>query len=174
MILLCDDECVGCIVEVEVYVGDQDLVVYLFCGMILCMCMMFGEVGYLYVYFIYGMYWGVNVVCGDIGQGWGVLLWVLVLLVGIDWMCQVWVVVWCDCDLVSGLGCLLQVLGIIGVLDGIDLIDSVGFIWIVSDGMLLFLQFGVGLCIGICCVMMFFWCWYVFGNDYVFGCWCLV
>lgn len=78
------DGWVGCIVEVEVYVGVFDLVVYIYCGKILCNVMMFGLFGYFYVYFMYGMYWCCNCVCGLDGVGMGVLIWVLELLYGFE------------------------------------------------------------------------------------------
>lgn len=156
-LLVCDDGCIGCIVEVEVYVGSDDFVVYFYCGLMLCMVSMFGEVGYFYVYFMYGMYWGSNVVCGEVGEGVVVLLWVVELLVGLECMYKLCFVVCCDYDLVSGFGKFLQVFGLDCSFDGVDLVIGSYGIVIVSDGILFLFDLEVGLWIGILCVVDFFW-----------------
>ncbi|HBS61802.1 MULTISPECIES: DNA-3-methyladenine glycosylase [Stenotrophomonas] len=168
-ILLRDDGRAGRIVEVEAYAGDQDPAAHSFRGMTPRTRTMFGEAGHLYVYFTYGMHWGANAVCGDIGQGWGVLLRALAPLAGIDRMRQARVAARRDRDLASGPGRLSQALGITGALDGTDLTDSAGPIRIVSDGMPPPSQPGVGPRIGIRRATTFPWRWHVPGNDHVSG-----
>lgn len=63
-----------CFIEVEVYMGFDDLVFYVFCGLILCVCVMFGLFFYIYVYLFYGMYCCVNFVCLLDGEVFVVLL----------------------------------------------------------------------------------------------------
>jgi DNA-3-methyladenine glycosylase len=168
-ILLRDDERAGRIVEVEAYAGDQDPAAHSFRGMTPRTRTMFGEAGHLYVYFTYGMHWGANAVCGDIGQGWGVLLRALAPLAGIDRMRQARVAARRDRDLARGPGRLSQALGITGALDGTDLTDSAGPIRIVSDGMPPPSQPGVGPRIGIRRATTFPWRWHVPGHDHVSG-----
>ncbi len=62
------------IFEVEAYDGPTDLACHGARGMTPRTEVMFGPGGYWYVYFIYGMYWMLNIVTGDKGYPAAVLL----------------------------------------------------------------------------------------------------
>jgi len=67
-------ERVGKIVEVEAYVGPHDLASHSSRGLTERNKVMFGPPGHAYVYFIYGMYYCMNVVTERHGHGSAVLL----------------------------------------------------------------------------------------------------
>lgn len=52
------------VTELEVYDGHKDRASHAFRGKTARNQVMFGDAGYLYIYFVYGMYWMLNVVVG--------------------------------------------------------------------------------------------------------------
>jgi DNA-3-methyladenine glycosylase len=67
-------ERIGKIVEVEAYLGPHDLAAHSSKGLTPRTKIMFGPPGHAYVYFIYGMYYCMNIVTDKEGHGSAVLL----------------------------------------------------------------------------------------------------
>lgn len=112
----------GRIVETEAYTGRDDMASHAHRGKTPRNAVMFGPVGVSYVYFIYGMYWLLNVVARPAGADYpaAVLLRALEPLEGLEWMAarrpgrpqREWT---------SGPGRLTVALGIDGSLNGVDM-----------------------------------------------------
>lgn len=86
--LLVRGEMAGRIVEVEAYFGDADAAAHSFAGKTARNAVLFGPPGYAYVYFIYGMYFCLNVSCEREGRAGGVLFRALEPVRGLEAMAK--------------------------------------------------------------------------------------
>lgn len=120
----------GRIVEVEAYRGADDPASHAFRGMRARNRVMFGEAGHAYVYFIYGMYYCVNVVCEEPGVAGACLIRALEPLIGTEIMARRRRVSRIH-DLTSGPGKLCQAMAIDARLNGADYLGDE--LWI-SEG----------------------------------------
>ena len=84
--LLVRGEMVGRIVEVEAYFGEADAASHAFPGKTARNAVLFGPPGHAYVYFIYGMYFCLNVSCEREGRAGGVLFRALEPIRGVEAM----------------------------------------------------------------------------------------
>ncbi len=166
-LLLRGDGRMARIVEVEAYAGSEDPAAHSYRGQTARNATMFGEPGHLYVYFTYGMHWGSNAVCGEVGEGVGVLLRAAEPLQGLEAMRVLRPKARRDRDLASGPGKLSQAFGITRDLDGADLVSGDRGILIATDGMPPPCEPVVGPRIGISRAMDFPWRWHVPGHAHV-------
>jgi len=162
-----DDGRAARIVEVEAYAGSEDPAAHSYRGQTARNATMFGEAGHLYVYFTYGMHWGSNAVCGEVGEGVGVLLRAAEPVAGLGAMQAVRPAAKRERDLASGPGKLSQAFGITRDLDGADLVSADRGIFIVSDGMPPPEAPVAGPRIGISRAMDFPWRWHVADHPHV-------
>ena len=108
-------ERIGRIVETEAYLGPHDLAAHSSKGLTARTKTMFGPPGHAYVYFIYGMYFCMNVVTEREGQASAVLLRALEPVINIE-------------GKTSGPGLLCRALGIDRRLNGHDMLSDDFFI----------------------------------------------
>lgn len=166
-ILVRDDGRAARIVEVEAYAGSEDPASHSFRRQTPRNASMFGPPGHLYVYFTYGMHWGSNAVCGEVGEGMAVLLRAAEPLAGLDAMHLARPAAKRDRDLASGPGKLSQAFGLTRAFDGADLVTGDLGITIVSDGTRPPADPTVGPRIGISKATDFPWRWHVPAHQHV-------
>lgn len=118
----------GPIVETEAYIAG-DPACHAFPGLTARNRVMFGPPGHAYVYFIYGCHYCVNVVCRPAGLAEAVLIRSIEPSLGIEFMQRNRRVAR-EIDLTNGPGKLCQALDIRRVLDGADLCDAAGPLFI--------------------------------------------
>src|SRR5690606_2165165 len=153
--------------EVEAYCGAEDPAAHTYRGKTARNATMFGEAGHMYVYFTYGMHFCANAVCGDVGEGVGVLLRALEPVAGIEAMRAARPKARRDRDLASGPGRLAQALGIDRGFDGADLVAGDHGVRIASDGMPPPAEPVAGPRIGISQGREHPWRWHVPGHKHV-------
>lgn len=122
----------GRIVETEAYLGARDEASHAFRGMTPRNRAMFGPKGYAYVYFIYGVYYALNVTSAPEGVGEAVLIRAAEPVFGLDAMARLRGQV-PERDLMRGPGRLAMALDIDRRLDGTDLCAA-GPLWLSCDG----------------------------------------
>ncbi len=113
--------------EVEAYAGDgTDPASHAHRGRTPRNTVMFGPPGFAYVYFVFGMHWCVNVVCGREGEASAVLLRAAQVTGGIDLARRRRGVTMADRELARGPARLAQCLAVDGGATGSSLVDGSG------------------------------------------------
>jgi DNA-3-methyladenine glycosylase len=127
---------VGRIVEVEAYFGEADPASHSFPGKTARNAVLFGPPGHAYVYFIYGMYFCLNVSCEPDGLPGGVLFRALEPVSGLEAMARArGVAVTRVAALTSGPGRLCQAFGVTRERDnGADFTSPKSELQIQDDG----------------------------------------
>lgn len=166
-VLACADGRAGRIVEVEAYVGAIDPAAHTYRGKTKRNAVMFGPAGHMYVYFTYGMHWCANTVCGDEGEGNGVLIRALEPMAGLDLMRAARPKIRRDKELCSGPARLTQALGITGEQNGIDLVRARDGYTVLDDGTPAPENVPGSARIGIREGTDLLWRWYIAGNPNV-------
>jgi DNA-3-methyladenine glycosylase len=128
----------GRIVEVEAYFGEADPAAHSFAGKTARNSILFGPPGHAYVYFIYGMYFCLNVSCEREGRAGGILFRALEPIRGLETMARNRGL---DATrvgaLTSGPGRLCQAFGVTRARDnGVDLTSRKSDLQIRDDGFL--------------------------------------
>ncbi len=166
-LVLAADGAAGRIVEVEAYAGVDDPASHARMGETPRNATMFRRAGLGYVYFTYGMHWCVNVVTGDDGSGQAVLLRALEPLSGIELMRTRRRAARRDVDLTNGPAKLCEALGVMGELDGVDLLHPASPLRLLSDGTPPPAEPGQSTRIGITAAVERPWRWFVADNPFV-------
>jgi DNA-3-methyladenine glycosylase len=119
----------GLIVEAEAYIGETDLACHARVGRTARTAVMYGRPGLAYIYFTYGMHWMLNVVSEEEHFPAAVLIRALEPQEGIDLM-QQYRPVSRPIELCRGPAKLTQALRIDQTLNGVDLCNRHGDLWI--------------------------------------------
>jgi DNA-3-methyladenine glycosylase len=112
------------ITEVEAYEGEVDAASHAYRGPTKRNAVMFGEAGHLYCYFVYGMHWCANVVCGQDGVAAAVLLRAAEIIDGEPIARSRTATAMPVSKLASGPARLARSLGLTGEQTGLDLLDG--------------------------------------------------
>ncbi|MGP4113754.1 DNA-3-methyladenine glycosylase [Streptomyces sp. 4N509B] len=112
--------------EVEAYAGELDPASHAYRGRTQRNATMFGPPGHAYVYFTYGMWHCLNLVCGPVGQARGVLLRAGEVLSGLGPARRRRASARRDAELARGPARLATALGVDRTLDGTDLCGEDG------------------------------------------------
>jgi len=120
----------GIILETEAYQGEEDLGCHASHGRTPRTEIMYGSPGHAYIYFTYGMHWLLNAVACAAGCPAAVLLRSIQPVEGLEWMARnrpnlAYQPHWLD-----GPAKLTQALGLDGLLNGTDLCDAQGELFI--------------------------------------------
>jgi DNA-3-methyladenine glycosylase len=107
--------------EVEAYAGTADPASHAYRGQTGRNAVMFGPAGHLYVYFVYGMHWCCNVVCGESGVASAVLLRAGEVVSGVDIARSRRPAARSTVDLARGPARLTSALGLDNTANGLDL-----------------------------------------------------
>ncbi len=166
-LIVVSDGRAGRIVEVEAYCGANDPAAHTYRGKTQRNATMFGPAGHLYVYFSYGIHWCANTVCGEPGEGVGVLLRAIEPVQRVDAIRQARGNLRRDRELGSGPGRLAQALGITGELNGADLVTRDSGVWLIDDGMPPPATPAATPRIGISTAVEHPWRWHVPGSAHV-------
>ncbi|TLN01467.1 DNA-3-methyladenine glycosylase, partial [bacterium] len=122
-------EIAGIITEVEAYRGEEDLACHARAGRTPRTAVMYGPPGRAYVYFTYGMHWMLNVVCMPEGSPSAILVRAIQPVSGLETIAArrsgVAAAHWTD-----GPAKLCRALSIDRALNGCDLTDPAGGLWI--------------------------------------------
>jgi len=132
----------GRIVEVEAYLGANDLAAHAAAGRTARNDVLFGPPGYAYVYFIYGVHYCLNISCLPDGEAGGVLIRALEPVAGMDLMARARGLEDLNLEsvrdlrkLTSGPGRLSEALGITRPRDnGKDMVSPRSDLQVVDDG----------------------------------------
>jgi DNA-3-methyladenine glycosylase len=126
----------GRIVELEAYLGLDDPASHSYIGKTARNAVLFGPPGFAYVYFIYGMYYCLNVSCQPEGQPGGVLIRALEPVEGLDTMARLRKLPASANPrlLTSGPGRLCQALDITRAQNGLDVTSRTSPLQILHDG----------------------------------------
>jgi DNA-3-methyladenine glycosylase len=112
--------------EVEAYAGLADPASHAYRGRTARTAVMFGPAGFLYVYFVYGMHWCCNVVCGPDGEASAVLLRAGRVVAGEELARTRRPAARAATELARGPARLASALGVVGTDTGADLLDPAG------------------------------------------------
>jgi DNA-3-methyladenine glycosylase len=122
-----DGKTAGRIVETEAYVGPKDLACHAARGRTARTEIMFGRAGYVYVYFIYGFYYCLNIVTEEVDHASAVLIRAVEPLNGIEMM-KVRRCTETLHNLTSGPGKLCQAFAIDKSLNGADICGKILYV----------------------------------------------
>ncbi len=158
-------ELVGKIVETEAY-GPNDEACHAFRGRTQRNAVMFGDGGYSYVYFTYGMHHCFNVTTSEEGTGEAVLIRAVEPVVGLEMMRQLRPKASREVDIANGPGKLCQAFGLSRGDNGLDLIESQELFITIGEALSAD-AIGVSTRIGISVAVDHPWRYYVKGSNYV-------